>query len=253
MQDLKEMGDQFELRLGNRDVALVVGALFLVLVLAFALGVIMGKRLYGPVQGQPIAQVTSPPATSPGPAEPAPEPATAPAAVTTGEQYTFPETLKNLPATGSTPTSPPPAAAPVTAHAQPTTAPASAATPESTTRPPAATPPSAHPAPKTEPITEPEPPSHTAPPAKTTPAAKSPGGAWSIQVSAVPDKKRAEDYMKSLKAKGLEAWISTVDGTDGKTYYRVRIGHFPTVEEATAEMKKLQEANSIPKDSFVRK
>lgn len=52
MQDLKEMGGPFEVRMGNREVALLVGALFLVLVLAFSMGVMVGKRMYGPDSGQ---------------------------------------------------------------------------------------------------------------------------------------------------------------------------------------------------------
>ena len=257
MEDLKEMGDQFELRLGNREVALLVGAVFLVLVLAFAFGVIMGKRVYGPVQGQPVAQVTAPPAAVPAPATapPGPEPATAPAPTATSEQYTFYDTLKNQPATGTAaPSHPPaPATAPVAAHAQP--APASTATPPSTVHTPAPASPasSVQHAPKPEPVSEPEPASHTAAQAKTPATAKSPGGAWSIQVSAVPDKKRAEDYMKSLKTKGLEVWLSAIQGTDNVTYYRIRVGRYPSYEEAKTEMDKLKEAKSIPQDSFVRK
>jgi len=65
MQDYKEIGDQFELRLGNREVALLVGVLFLVVILAFALGVMMGKKLYGPASGAPGAS-HHPPDPAPG-------------------------------------------------------------------------------------------------------------------------------------------------------------------------------------------
>ena len=273
MQDLKEMGDRFELRMGNREVAMLIGGLFVMLVVAFALGVMMGKRLYGPGGEQQAAQQAAqttpapastapPPPQEPTPSKPTPPPntATAPAQAVTEEQYSFPDTLKNLPATSPAAHAPPatqPAAS--TPHAEPASpaspglsespAPSTSSTPPKTkpTKPSKPSP-AAKPASKTEPVAEPEPtPSHHA----TTAASSE--GTWSIQVSAVPDKKHAEDYTKSLKAKGLDAWLSSMPGTDNKTYYRVRIGHYPSYEAAKTEMQKLIEANSIPKDSFIRK
>ena len=60
MQDLKEMGGPFEVRMGNREVALLVGAIFLVLVLVLSMGVMVGKRMYGPASGQIAANPPQP-------------------------------------------------------------------------------------------------------------------------------------------------------------------------------------------------
>lgn len=242
MQDYKEMGDNFEVRLGNREVAVLIGVMFLVALLAFALGVMMGKRLYGRANlpgGTPTTVSESPPspAVPPQPETPAvvtPQPAA------TQEQYTFYDTLRDVPVRPSTQT--------VTAPPAPSTPPAPPAPtppPVTSPAPPTAAPTSSPPSPPTTQPAEPVQP----PP---TPPAAGAGGEWGIQVSAVTNRQGAEDYVKKLRASGLDAWIATVP-TPTATYYCVRIGHYPSQQEALAEMNKLKEAKKIPEDSFVRK
>lgn len=244
MQDYKEMGENFELRLGNREVAVLIGVMFLVALLAFALGIMMGKRLYGRAnvpEGTPVAASESPPSPA-VPAQPETPAEVTSQATTTQEQYTFYDTLRDVPVR--------PASQPVTASPQPTPAP--------TTPPPTPTSPTVPPtSPTVTPSSPTTPPpsstsSITSTPPPTTPPPAGAGGEWGIQVSAVTNRQGAEDYVKKLRASGLDAWIATVP-TPTATYYCVRIGHYPSHQEATAEMNKLKEAKKIPEDSFVRK
>lgn len=241
MQDYKEMGDNFELRLGNREVAVLIGVMFLVALLAFALGVMMGKRLYGQANlqpGTPVAVSESPPSPA-VPSQPETPAAVTPQPTTTQEQYTFYDTLRDVPVKPTTQLvtpSPTPATPPVTSPTPPS--------PVSPT-PPAPTVTPSTPSPATPPATVPAPTPSSAPPAGA-------GGEWGIQVSAVTNRQGAEDYVKKLRASGLDAWIATVP-TPTATYYCVRIGHYSSQAEAVAEMNKLKEAKKIPEDSFVRK
>lgn len=232
MQDYKEMGDQFEVRLGNREVALLVGALFLVVLLAFALGVMMGKRLYGQAQGPMVTQVSgTPPAT--GGTSPGTDVATEPEPVATSEQYTFYNTLRDEPVdepeppTGNEPTD--------------------------TTQPETGTPPTAAPEPA-----PPEPASTvTAAPAPPTPAPPpppppEPQGSWAIQTGTGTWEQGAKDTVRRYKNMGLDAWIGTVR-SQGTTWYRVMIGHYPSYDKAKEEMDKLIAARIIQKGAFIRK
>ena len=55
-----------------------------------------------------------------------------------------------------------------------------------------------------------------------------------------------------MKNKGLDAWFVSVKVKDA-TYYRLYVGHYASMEEATAEMTKLKADKKIPADSFIRK
>lgn len=65
------------------------------------------------------------------------------------------------------------------------------------------------------------------------------GKKYSFQVSSWKYKSQAENEVKRLKAEGHNAFIT--DGiVRGKTWYRVRIGFFNSLEEAEAYMKKVR-------------
>jgi cell division septation protein DedD len=55
--------------------------------------------------------------------------------------------------------------------------------------------------------------------------------AWTVQVNAFPDEKSAKDAVERLKEKGYKAF-STEVRNNGRVWYRVRVGHFNSREEA---------------------
>lgn len=57
------------------------------------------------------------------------------------------------------------------------------------------------------------------------------GRPWTVQVNAVPDENSAKIWVDRLKNKGYKAYVTEVR-TKGKIWYRVRVGHFNTREEA---------------------
>jgi cell division septation protein DedD len=54
---------------------------------------------------------------------------------------------------------------------------------------------------------------------------------WSVQISAAPVKDIADTLIQQLKAKGYDGYIVQAE-VKGQTYYRVRVGHFDTRQEA---------------------
>jgi cell division septation protein DedD len=59
---------------------------------------------------------------------------------------------------------------------------------------------------------------------------------WTVQVNAFPHERDAKDLAKKLTERGYDAYVVPVE-VKGKTWYRVRAGHFTTREQA----KELQE------------
>jgi cell division septation protein DedD len=59
-----------------------------------------------------------------------------------------------------------------------------------------------------------------------------------IQIAAVDDKVKAEDMVRKLSARGVDAYLQEAV-VKGKTYYRVRCGRFVTKEEANGYAQKL--------------
>lgn len=239
MQDLKSFGGQPEFKLGNREAAFLVGALFIILVVVFGLGVMVGKRVYGqlPVDAalhEPPSTIEKKPICEPAPVQPGPLPSS------TSERFTF----HNLRDTGTqqitdTGTPPPPTA---------TTA-ATGATPPSTTTP-------ASTAADTRPTaTTTGAPVKAAPalPATSTSTSTGPAGwKYSIQIATLTDQAGAEKYIQKLKAKGLDAWIlNFTQKSTGNSMYVVRIGHYKERKEADDQLNALKTATTIPPDSLV--
>lgn len=61
-------------------------------------------------------------------------------------------------------------------------------------------------------------------------------GRWAVQVNAFPDEERARNLAERLKGKGYDAYVA-VTNIKGRTWYRVRVGRFQSLDEA----RKLQE------------
>ena len=64
-------------------------------------------------------------------------------------------------------------------------------------------------------------------------------GNFVIQVDIKPSQKAADKVREKLKASGIEAYVAEVEnpGELEGTYYRVRIGFFPTIQDATGYAK----------------
>ena len=65
------------------------------------------------------------------------------------------------------------------------------------------------------------------------------GKKYSFQVSSWRIKSKAQNEIKRLKAKGHNAFM-TEGSVHGRTWFRVRIGYFNSLEETEAYMKKME-------------
>jgi len=73
-------------------------------------------------------------------------------------------------------------------------------------------------------------------PAPTHPAS----GPYSVQIDAMMDRSGAEQMAQKMRAKGFEPYIVPTT-IDGKTWYRLRVGHYATPEQAQAAESRLHE------------
>jgi cell division septation protein DedD len=72
---------------------------------------------------------------------------------------------------------------------------------------------------------------------------------WSVQVTATRDARTANDLVRRLRAKGYDAYIVRARRRDG-TFYRVRVGHYPTMERAGELVSRLRREPGVP-EAFV--
>ncbi len=66
-----------------------------------------------------------------------------------------------------------------------------------------------------------------------------PRGRWSVQVNATKDAFTARKIVQELRGRGYNAYAVDVQ-LRGETWYRVRVGRFPTMQEATAMVVRLK-------------
>jgi cell division septation protein DedD len=71
------------------------------------------------------------------------------------------------------------------------------------------------------------------------PTAKAGSKSWSVQVNATKDQATADRLVSRLSELGYQAFIVRVRLAD-ETWYRVRVGRFPTMEAATAVVMRLK-------------
>jgi cell division septation protein DedD len=64
-------------------------------------------------------------------------------------------------------------------------------------------------------------------------------GRWSVQVNATRDAPTAKRLVDYLRARGFDAYEVRVD-VRGEIWYRVRVGRYPTMQEATAMVVRLR-------------
>jgi cell division septation protein DedD len=65
------------------------------------------------------------------------------------------------------------------------------------------------------------------------------GRSWSVQVNATRDESAANGLVRRLQERGYNAYVVRV-GLQGDTWFRVRVGRFPTMEAATAVVVRLK-------------
>ena len=247
MRDTHRMREKYDLSLDSRQVvSLLIGGI-VVLGAVFVLGVLVGKKLAGTPHADRAPDLltaldhksdalerarAAPPLTFQEeltkPAAPAPTVVRAPAAA-----------MPAVAATSNSQASAPPAASPA-----PTASTPSASKIVPAARPPPATPVVAAAEPKPAPKAEPARAAHVesvatrsapaaAQPVPKVPEATSSTGAFTLQLGASPNRDDAERQASRLREKGYAPYIVTAEVPGKGTWYRVRMGSFPTKDAAT--------------------
>lgn len=76
-------------------------------------------------------------------------------------------------------------------------------------------------------------PKPVASPAEVDPP-KKPAGKFTLQLSAFQDKGEAETFLAEVKAEGFEAYLTEATVPDKGTFFRVRLGNYPSYDDAVA-------------------
>jgi len=76
-------------------------------------------------------------------------------------------------------------------------------------------------------------PKPVASPAEVDPP-KKPSGKFTLQLSAFQDKGEAETFLAEVKAEGFEAYLTEATVPDKGTFFRVRLGNYPSYDDAVA-------------------
>jgi len=85
------------------------------------------------------------------------------------------------------------------------------------------------------------------PPAPAPPAAPAvPGKPLTVQVAAVKSEEEARQLSERLRQRGYAAYIEPIAIPDKGTWYRVRMGEFPSKEFARSTMERLQKDGFAP-------
>jgi len=76
-----------------------------------------------------------------------------------------------------------------------------------------------------------------------------PRGVWSVQVTATRESRTANDLVHRLRAKGYDAYVVRAP-RQGGMFYRVRVGHFPSMDGASQMVSRLRREPGVP-EAFV--
>jgi DedD protein len=229
---------------GTGQWVMLGGAVLVILVLTFALGLLVGRQWARPSMSMSAAtpsvseaarKAATPPARRSGiaaetMADRAPE---------STEKLTFYQTLTEpLPAQSALPK---PEAKPIAIKA-PATPPASAPAPPAA----APTPPPAAPPARATSTAASAPSPVSLPPTQAKAGAAAPAGPpWTIQVAAFKHQKQADELRRQLASSGLEAYVANIAGQSGQAHFRVRIGTFKSREDAAAAADRLRAQRSL--------
>jgi cell division septation protein DedD len=74
-------------------------------------------------------------------------------------------------------------------------------------------------------------------------------GIWSVQVTATRESHTANDLVRRLRAKGYDAYVVRAP-RQGGMFYRVRVGHFPSMDGASQMVSRLRREPGVP-EAFV--
>jgi len=223
----------YEIQLTNKQLVFYFMAGAAGLILSFLAGVMVGRGVEG---GTASASETRPVADERVLAEPSPAIAVATPAPS---DYSYPQRLesdrpeegldRSRPGGTATPVATPPPSVPV----RPSPTPAVA-----TPKPPAATP--------TPPLPTPPPPGSTRSAAGPLPRALASSAAgFAIQVGAFKDRASADSIVRSLKARGLPAYVVSPAGKDGGLF-TVRVGVYRDRADAEAVQVRLRDDQFKP-------
>lgn len=78
------------------------------------------------------------------------------------------------------------------------------------------------------------------------PAAAAPGKPYTVQVSAVRTEEEARSLLEKLRQKGYAGYIEPIAIPDKGTWYRVRMGEFPSKEFAGSTLNRLKKDGFTP-------
>jgi cell division septation protein DedD len=70
-----------------------------------------------------------------------------------------------------------------------------------------------------------------------------------VQVSATREPATANDLVRRLKARGYDAYVMK-GRREGASFYRVRVGHYPSLELASQMVTRLRREPGVP-EAFV--
>ncbi len=210
MRDSHRMKEKYDLSLDSRQVVSLLAAGIVVLGAVFTLGVLVGQKLAGSQRTDRAPDLLS----ALDQKSAALERARAAPALTFQEELTA-DAGNAQAAAKAKPEAVAKAEAPKAGEKKPETSPKPADAGAIATR----TAPPATPA--------------AAPAAAKPPSGAVPGGAFTLQLGASPNREDAERMVSRLREKGYAPYITTTEVPGKGTYYRVRMGSFATREAAT--------------------
>jgi DedD protein len=224
MKDAQRWQNRVELSLDNRQIFLLFFASAVVVSLVFALGVVVGKRL--DKQPARTAATTDPLAVLDQMGQDNGE-----------DTLTFHDALSNdKTKTASTPArpdaGPAPAVQPTGSKAEPKPTPTRALAEKS-----------APPAPAVAKSSDQSGKKETGKPKKV--AASDDDGTYTLQLSSFQEKREAELFMQKLRGAGMQPYMTPTTIPGRGVWFRVRLGHFKTWEEALSAKQGFEKTQKI--------
>jgi septal ring-binding cell division protein DamX len=87
-------------------------------------------------------------------------------------------------------------------------------------------------------------PPQTPPATLRAPTARASTGSYTVEASPTRSRSEAEQLLSSLRRRGYEAALVEVE-RDGDTWYRLRVGRYPTAAQAAEAMRRLRDVEGV--------